>query len=199
MEGITSKSLNRRSFLMAGAACLLPIPSWATPNPSREGAVLDQIVGRGAVDPFLEMWNQNTNERIKVRFFDGTGYDHAAIERINWFMRDWREKETKMIDVRLLWALATLRRAGMKEGFSGEIRFLSGYRSKKTNNYLRNRSSGVASNSFHILARANDFSLPGIPIRSVFEYSKYLGVGGVGHYPGSFVHIDSGERRSWGG
>ena len=151
------------------------------------------------ITPELEMKNANTGERIKCTFFTSTGYDMDAIEALNWFMRDWRQKEAKQIDVRVLWALAALRRAGMQDGFHGEIRFLSGYRSRKTNDLLRRRGYGAARNSLHIDARAVDFSLPGMSVTATADYAAWLQVGGVGYYPGSFVHIDSGSIRRWTG
>ena len=165
--------------------------------PLRPTSRLDQLVA--AIRPELRMYNANTDERMSSRFYGSTGYDVVEIRRINWFMRDWREAEMKQVDVRLLWALAAIRQAAMKDGHDGEIRFLSGYRSRKTNNLLRRLGYGAAEDSLHISARANDFSLPGIPVWQVAEYARWLEVGGVGHYPGSFVHIDSGTVRHWEG
>ncbi|CAN0588617.1 unnamed protein product, partial [Laminaria digitata] len=73
------------------------------------------------------------------------------------------------------------------------------YRSTKTNNLLRSRGGGAARNSLHIKAKAIDFSLPGIPVGAVSQYASWLELGGVGHYPGSFTHIDTGSIRSWTG
>jgi len=197
--------LDRRQLLLGGGAILLAgslgIPALAgtdaPPGPVRRNSRLDQLVP--AIRPELRMFNANTNERMSTRFFGPTGYDAGEIRRINWFMRDWREGETRQVDVRLLWAMAAIRQAAMKDGHDGEVRFLSGYRSRKTNNLLRRQGYGAAEDSLHISARANDFSLPGIPVAAVAQYADWLEVGGVGHYPGSFIHIDSGQMRSWVG
>ncbi|PTX52491.1 uncharacterized protein YcbK (DUF882 family) [Gemmobacter caeni] len=197
--------LSRRQVVFgsvaAAAASAIGLPAFGEIGPetapSRPTSRLDQLVS--AIRPELRMFNANTNERMSARFYGPTGYDPVEIRRINWFMRDWRESEMKQVDVRLLWALAAIRQAAMKDGHDGEVRFLSGYRSRKTNDLLRRLGYGAAEDSLHISARANDFSLPGVPMWQVAEYARWLEVGGVGHYPGSFVHIDSGQIRHWEG
>ena len=196
--------MHRRQLLLGAAATLvtsqvgLPALAQEGPAPARPDSRLDQLVS--AIRPELRMLNANTEERMSTRFFGPTGYDPVEIRRINWFMRDWREGEARQVDVRLLWALAAIRQAAMKDGHDGEVLFLSGYRSRKTNDLLRRMGRGAAKDSFHISARASDFSLPGVPVADVATYAEWLEVGGVGHYPKNhFVHIDSGELRSWRG
>jgi uncharacterized protein YcbK (DUF882 family) len=196
--------MHRRQLLIGAAATALtssiglPALSEEGPPPARPSSRLDQLVP--AIRPELRMFNANTNERMSTRFFGPTGYDPVEIRRINWFMRDWREGETRQVDVRLLWALAAIRQAAMKDGHDGEVRFLSGYRSRKTNDLLRRQGYGAAEDSLHIRARANDFNLPGVPVGDVAKYAEWLEVGGVGNYPRSgFIHIDSGEVRAWSG
>lgn len=196
--------ISRRGVLLGSGALMiassLGLPTFGqtvgSQDPSRPTSRLDQLVS--AIRPELRMVNANTGERMSTRFFGPTGYDSGEIRRINWFMRDWREGEALQVDVRLLWALAAIRQAAMKDGHDGEVRFLSGYRSRKTNELLRSQGIGAARDSLHLSARANDFSLPGVPVWQVAEYARWLEVGGVGHYPGRFVHIDSGDLRSWG-
>ncbi len=47
-----------------------------------------------------------------------------------------------------------------KTGSNKYINIVSAYRSPKTNNMLRSRSSGVAKNSQHTQGRAIDFFIP---------------------------------------
>ena len=76
---------------------------------------------------------------------------------------------------------------------------VSGYRTPKTNEYLRGKSSGVARFSYHMLGRAIDLRLQGVPTAAVRDAAQQLNVGGVGYYQSSdFVHIDTGEVRHWG-
>lgn len=167
------------------------------PEPLRAGSNLDKLVP--LIDPVLELRNAHTGEHEKIRFFGATGYNHSGIKRINYFMRDWRQKEVVQCDVRLYWALAAIRSAAMKDGLDGLININSGYRSLKTNNYLRSKGYGAAKNSMHLQARAVDFTVEGGNVAHTARYAKWLQVGGVGHYPGRFTHIDSGRIRTWNG
>ena len=115
--------------------------------------------------------------------------------KLNWFMRDWRQSEAVLMDVRLFWALSAMRQAAMKDGHDGRIIFNSGYRTKRTNDRLE----GAARNSMHLRGQASDFKIPGIPTELVYRYAAWLDVGGVGHYPGRFIHIDTGSERTWTG
>jgi uncharacterized protein YcbK (DUF882 family) len=187
--------LNRRDFLLGaaatGATLLSPAASFAK-NKSKIELL------KPVITPELQLWNANTGERMSATFYRDGAYDEQAVKRLNWLMRDWRQAELKPMSRNLLWGLAAIREAAMRDGHDGEIRFLSGYRSKKTNEMLRRNSSGVARNSLHIKAMAVDFSLPGIPVKHVSTYARWLEIGGVGHYPGSFTHMDTGVIRSWG-
>jgi uncharacterized protein YcbK (DUF882 family) len=76
---------------------------------------------------------------------------------------------------------------------------LSGYRSPKTNALLRNRSRGVARNSYHIMAMAVDLRIQSRSVSQVARAALALNAGGVGRYSRSdFVHVDSGPVRDWG-
>lgn len=197
--------IGRRSFLgaMAGLALGLSAPAPAaarvlgTPDPSRIGSRLDALAG--VIVPELDMDNAHTGERVRLRFHHPEGYDPRALERLNWFLRDWREGESRPMDLRLFWAIAALRQGAMADGHDGRVRVLSAYRTRRTNDLLRARGYGAARNSFHLRARAIDLVLPGVPVAGISAYARWLQVGGVGHYPGSFVHIDSGDLRSWHG
>ena len=65
---------------------------------------------------------------------------------------------------------------------------------------LRRRSRGVAQFSQHMLGKAVDFSIPGVPLDQVRAAALRVQRGGVGYYPGSgspFVHLDVGSIRHW--
>jgi hypothetical protein len=67
-----------------------------------------------------------------------------------------------------------------------------------TNAMLRRRSRGVAQFSQHMLGKAIDFSIPGVPLDQLRAAGLRLQRGGVGYYPGSgFVHVDVGSIRHW--
>src|SRR5205807_330131 len=65
---------------------------------------------------------------------------------------------------------------------------------------LRRRSSGVAQFSQHMLGKAIDFYIPGVPLEQLREAGLRAQRGGVGFYPTSgapFVHMDTGSVRHW--
>ncbi|MFD2739580.1 YcbK family protein [Sulfitobacter aestuarii] len=197
--------ISRRHFISATSAAAAlaglapgvaanPSPN---PDPSRADTRLDRLVNR--IDPTIALWNPHTDERLQLRFFGAAGYDREALRKINWLLRDWRENEMAEIDARLLWALAALRQAGMQEGNAGLIHAHSGYRTLKTNEYLRRKGYRTARHSFHLRARAVDFTMPGAPVASLARYAQWLQIGGTGHYRNNFVHIDSGGSRRWTG
>ena len=85
-----------------------------------------------------------------------------------------------------------------KVGAKNPFQIISGYRSPKTNNLLRNGSKGVAKKSYHMQGKAVDLRLPGVPLKVVRKAALELRMGGVGYYPKSdFIHIDSGRVRAW--
>ena len=78
------------------------------------------------------------------------------------------------------------------------VRLVSGYRSPKTNGALHARSHGVASNSQHMLGKATDIAIPGVPLNRLRDAALSMRGGGVGYYPNDgFVHIDTGAVRHW--
>lgn len=186
-------SMDRRKFLLGSAA----VAAFATSGQTASASRIETL--RPVIPPKLRMWNANTDEKIYSVFWKDGAYDEQELRRLDWFMRDWREAEIKPCSRDLLWGLAAIREAAMRDGHTGEIRFLSGYRSRKTNDHLRAIGRGAARNSLHIKAKAVDFSVLGVPVKSISQYAQWLDIGGVGYYPGSFVHMDTGSRRSWTG
>ena len=62
---------------------------------------------------------------------------------------------------------------------------------------LRRRSRGVAQFSQHMLGKAIDFNIQGVSVEELRVAGLRLQRGGVGFYPGSFVHVDVGSVRHW--
>lgn len=143
----------------------------------------------------LELYNPHTNESIAATYRVDGRYDPAVLEKLNWFLRDWRRNEATKMDPRLFDAVwETYREAGA----TSPVHVVCGYRSPQTNAMLRRRSRAVAQHSQHMLGRAMDTTMPGMSMEKVREVAMRLQMGGVGFYgDSSFVHIDVGNVRYW--
>ena len=139
----------------------------------------------------------HTGEDLTVTYKVNGYYDEAALRKINNLMRDWRESEEIRMDphlIDLLWEVH--REVGAKEA----IWVVCGFRSPETNSMLRRRSNGVAQHSQHMLGKAIDFYIPGVPLEQLRAAGLRAQRGGVGYYPTSgapFVHMDTGSVRHW--
>src|SRR6202030_867212 len=113
----------------------------------------------------------------------------------NWFLMNWRNNNPPRMDPRLFDVVWEAYRTA---GATQPIVIVSAYRSPETNAMLRHRSRGVAEHSQHILGRAMDTTMPGMPMERIREIGMRLQRGGVGWYPSSnFVHLDVGSVRAW--
>jgi uncharacterized protein YcbK (DUF882 family) len=143
----------------------------------------------------ISFHHTHTNEDLTVTYKVNGRYDEAALVKINHYLRDWREDEPIRMDpelIDLLWEVH--RETGAKE----PIWIVCGYRSPSTNSALRRRSSGVAKFSQHMLGKAIDFYIPGVPLDQLRAAGLRAQRGGVGYYPSSsFVHMDTGSVRHW--
>jgi len=145
----------------------------------------------------LELFHAHTHESLRITYKRDGQFDSAALEKLNWFLRDWRVDEPTsmapgLFDV--VWAVY------QEVGASEPIKVVSAYRSPGTNAMLRRRSRAVAKESQHIRGNAMDVHIPGVSMAKAREIGMRLQRGGVGYYPtaGSpFVHLDIGSVRSW--
>ncbi|CAM5761789.1 hypothetical protein BMIN10S_00320 [Bosea minatitlanensis] len=145
----------------------------------------------------ITIMHMHTKEETTVTFKQDGRYVPAALEKLNWALRDWRTDEPIRMDPRLfdvVWAVQ--RQLGSEQPFH----VVSAYRSPNTNAMLRRRSRAVAKHSQHMLGKAMDFYLPDVPTARIREVGMRLQRGGVGFYPNAhtpFVHLDVGSVRSW--
>jgi len=179
---LSPKALSRRLFIggVGGVAACAAMPLEAARLPDR-----------------LSLRNLHTEERLDVVFRSPRGYDRRALAALNHMLRDWRRDEVLPIDPKLFDIMAHLAaRLGQPPRFS----IISGYRSPQTNAMLRRRGAGAAKRSLHMQGRAIDLRLKGARLSTLRRVALDLAAGGVGYYPRSdFVHIDTGDVRSWSG
>jgi uncharacterized protein YcbK (DUF882 family) len=203
MSDESQTRLGRRQLLRgAGAMALLPLLGACgqslepLPSPWRPGSRLDAMIPTSSA--YLDVTNAHTNERVALRFAQDGRTSDRALRRLDWLFRDWRQDQDPEIDRRVYWSLAALADQARHQGHQGQITLLSGYRTKRTNNMLRARGSGAASNSYHLRRRAADIRIEGVEPGQVAEWAEWLQIGGVGRYSG-FTHVDSGPIRGWRG
>lgn len=145
----------------------------------------------------LKLDSSRTGEMIDVVYRIGDTYIPDALDQLNHFLRDSHNEEVSTYDPRAFDVLHTmLAKLGKAHGI---VNILSGYRSQETNDMLRaSGTTNAAEHSQHIVARAMDIRVPGVPAKLLRDAALSIGAGGVGYYPaGQFVHIDVGPVRQW--
>lgn len=149
----------------------------------------------------ISLYVIQNKERLTVTYMVNGRYVPSAMKKINYLLRDWRRNEVITIDpklVDLVWELhADL-------GSKAPIGIVSGYRSPKTNAFLKRIGRNVAGKSQHINGKAIDFFFSDVPTKKIRNVALARSrLGGVGYYssaggPTGFIHADSGKVRQWG-
>ena len=176
--------MNRRHFLALGVK-------------AAAGFVLCRAVPSlaGTGTRSLSFYHTHTRQTLDIIYARSDIYDPLALDRVNYFLRDFRTEEVHPIDpgvLDILWHIQ------QKLGCNGTYEVISGYRSPATNGALRGRSKGVAKRSLHMKGKAIDIRLTGADTCSIRDCAIALKGGGVGYYPKSnFVHVDTGRVRTW--
>lgn len=196
---------DRRALLWGGAAAggALLLPG-ALGTAMRPFLPVDTAADVGPGSPLPEkriaFRSVHTGEKIDARYFNAKGWDDAGLAEIDHGLRDWRTGEVFGID-RSLIALLTELRDTLDVSPQKPFDLISGYRSPATNTGLRKAGgshTGVATKSQHMLGKATDIALPGIPLDRLRAAARAAAKGGVGFYPADgFVHVDTGRVRFW--
>jgi len=97
-------------------------------------------------------------------------YDSAVLEKLNWFLRDWRSNESTKMDPKLfpniLWQVYR------ESGSQRPVDVLSGYRSPQTTRWLRRRSPSGRGTFTAYEGRANRRAFPRRRHRRPFATSR---------------------------
>jgi uncharacterized protein YcbK (DUF882 family) len=164
------------------------------------------LLGHGGIEPAspaandyrLRFYHTHTGERLDIVYRRGDQYIPEALDKLDNFLRDHRTGDVRHFDPRLFDLLHDLTASLRDSG--GEIDVICGYRTPRSNEFLRTRNphTGVAQHSLHMQAEAIDIRLLGIPTSEVRDAALRLQRGGVGYYRTSdFVHVDVGRVRHW--
>ena len=143
----------------------------------------------------LSFYHTHTQKTLEITYSMGGAYLDSAFLEINEFLADFRTGDAIEMDPELLDLIYDVRES---LGSDAAFEVISAYRSPKTNEMLRERSGGVARKSQHLLGKAIDVRLRGVPTIELRDAALALQSGGVGYYEKSdFVHIDTGRVRRW--
>jgi uncharacterized protein YcbK (DUF882 family) len=179
--------INRRTFLglgiIAAVSCIIPGVTY------------------GSVNNLLEperricLHNLHTKEDIDIAYWKNGDYVDDALHQLNYIFRDHYTGAVTTIDPKLFdFLFAIHQHIQSTEPFH----LISGYRTKKTNEWLRKRNRNVSKRSLHIRGKAADIRLPEHKLKILRRTAYQLREGGVGYYPRSnFVHVDVGKVRFW--
>lgn len=144
----------------------------------------------------LRFFHTHTREHLDVVYRHGEDYDADAAARIDEYLRDYRTGDVHEYDPRLFDLLHDLLVSLGRP--DAEIDVVCGYRTPRTNEYLRTHGHGVARHSLHMRAMAIDIRVPGVSTAELRDAALRLHRGGVGYYANSaFVHVDVGRVRRW--
>lgn len=167
------------TLLLFSAIPAAPLPAPQFPSQSR-----------------LRLFHTHTGEHIDIVYRLGGEYVTGALDSLNHFLRDHRTGDVHQYDPRVFDLVADLTASVNRAG--AELQIICGYRTPKSNEFLRKNSTGVAKNSLHMQAEAIDIRLPGIPLKKFRDAALALHRGGVGYYAASnFIHVDVGRVRQW--
>ncbi len=173
----------RRQLLAGGvgAALLLPTTAWAA---RKKKSVVRE----------LAFEHLHTGEKLRRVYWVDGRYVPEALSDINYLLRDFRTGERVTMDVGLLDLLTDLRRYLETRK---PLEIISAYRSPQTNAQLAEESGAVAKRSLHMEGKAIDIRIPGQRLDMIRKVGLAMERGGVGYYPGAFVHLDVGRVRWW--
>ena len=144
----------------------------------------------------LHFFHTHTRERLNIDYRNREGYNQESLLRLNRYLRDHRSGEIHEYDPQVFDLLHDLTTALGNPTL--EIDVICGYRTLRSNEFLRTHGHGVASHSLHMQGMAIDIRVPGIPTSHLRDAALALHRGGVGYYAASdFVHVDVGRVRRW--
>lgn len=193
----SGETVSRRKFLGMGAvAAAGAVVSTSIIHPA-SAAIFSQGSFSESGARKVSFRNSHTGETFSGVYRVGDKYLPDAFDRINVVLRDFRSNEMFPIDPRVIDIIYAVHQ---QTQHNDPYEILSGYRCPKTNSMLREGTSktGVAKNSLHMTGQAIDLRLPGFATTRIRDLARSLKAGGVGYYSRSnFVHMDSGDVRTW--
>jgi len=140
------------------------------------------------VNGILRIHSLYTGETLKARLLDSNGLiDSKVLSRLSELMRCRRTTEVVPIDPKLAQILVQISAV-----YDRSVYLVSGHRAVYAN--------GTNPTSQHVLGKAADIKVPGVPISTLQKLVVKLGARGIGLYPEKrFIHVDvrSSPKYFW--
>lgn len=172
-----------------------PAMAESTPPPEAHPPIEKEALVPSLPSKSLHLKSIHTHETINLVFWEDGAYIPEALAKLNHFLRDHRTGDVTTMDPELF---MIVHRLYDDMDATGPIEIISGHRSKRTNDMLRRQGRKVATKSQHVLGKAMDIRMPGVPLKKLRDTALSYGLGGVGFYRVSnFVHVDTGRPRFW--
>jgi uncharacterized protein YcbK (DUF882 family) len=182
--------LTRRSLLL-GLTGLAVVAGARSAGASTQARTLGPMPRRR-----IRAQHLHTGESVDVVYFENGRYAPRSLAVLDHFLRDHRDGSIHPIDPVLFDFLHIV---NSRLGGRQPVEIVCGYRSEKSNALLRSISTGVAKNSLHMIGQAIDIRIPGRSVAEIAQVAESVQRGGVGRYRRSgFVHLDTGNVRTWG-
>lgn len=145
-----------------------------------------------------------SGERAKLLYWKDGEIIDSAYQDLCHLLRDVNGKETAPIDPKLFETLWGTQAFVARYGIETPLEILSGYRTRASNQKLREAGVPAARQSLHIQGRAADIRLASLNSEVLGGLVKSFRQGGVGFYyrsgpRGGWIHADTGLKRTWKG
>ncbi len=152
----------------------------------------------------LSVTRPQSGEKSKVLYWKDGEIIDSAYQELCHLLRDVNGKETAPIDPKLLETLWGTQAFIARYGFEQPLEILSGYRTAKSNDKLREAGVPAARQSLHIVGKAADIRIASLNAEVLGSLVRSFRQGGVGYYyragpRGGWIHADTGLRRTWKG
>ncbi len=145
-----------------------------------------------------------SGERATVLYWKDGEIIDSAYQQLCHLMRDVNGKETAPIDPKLFETLWGAQAFVARYGIEHPLEILSGYRTARSNQKLREQGIPAARQSLHVHGKAADIRIPNLNAEVLGGLVRSFRQGGVGFYyregpRGGWIHADTGLQRSWKG
>lgn len=152
----------------------------------------------------LSVTRPQSGEKAKVLYWKDGELIDSAYQELCHLLRDVNGKEMAAIDPKLLETLWGTQAFIARYGFEEPLEILSGYRTAKSNDKLREAGVPAARQSLHLVGKAADIRIASLNAEVLGSLVRSFRQGGVGYYyragpRGGWIHADTGLNRTWKG